>query len=120
MGIFETGDMVGLDVTHGALMAIYEETKDPRWFPPAVLRRKIMAGGTGGAVGFFVNGHKSAMGDFRGRPCGRFRRRPFSAQSQAQALILDAGHAHFHQAHGFNGGEIYAVDPKSPAPLFAP
>ena len=43
MGIFETGDMVGLDVTCGALTAIYEETKDPRWFPPAILRRKVMA-----------------------------------------------------------------------------
>ena len=41
MGIFETGDMVGLDVTCGALTAIYEETKDPRWFPPAILRRKV-------------------------------------------------------------------------------
>ncbi len=38
MGIFETGDMVGLDITCGALTAIYEETKDPRWFPPAILR----------------------------------------------------------------------------------
>ena len=26
MGIFETGDMVGLDVTYGALMAMYKET----------------------------------------------------------------------------------------------
>ncbi len=43
MGIFETGDMVGLDVTCGALTAIYEETKDPRWFPPAILRRKVAA-----------------------------------------------------------------------------
>jgi len=34
MGIFETGDMVGLDVTYGALMAMYHETGDPRWYPP--------------------------------------------------------------------------------------
>lgn len=34
MGIFETGDMVGLDVTYNALLAIYHETGDPRWFPP--------------------------------------------------------------------------------------
>ncbi|MBI5249196.1 MAG: 3-hydroxyacyl-CoA dehydrogenase family protein [Desulfomonile tiedjei] len=51
MGIFETGDMVGLDVTCGALTAIYEETKDPRWFPPAVLRRKVMAGHLGRKTG---------------------------------------------------------------------
>lgn len=47
MGIFETGDMVGLDVTCGALTAIYEETKDPRWYPPAILRRKVLAGHLG-------------------------------------------------------------------------
>lgn len=47
MGIFEIGDMVGLDVTCGALTAIYEETKDPRWYPPAILRRKVMAGHLG-------------------------------------------------------------------------
>lgn len=51
MGIFETGDMVGLDVTCGALTAIYEETKDPRWFPPALLRRKVMAGHLGRKTG---------------------------------------------------------------------
>jgi len=41
MGIFETGDMVGLDVTYGALMSMYRETGDPRWFPPMILRRKV-------------------------------------------------------------------------------
>ncbi|MBI5524122.1 MAG: 3-hydroxyacyl-CoA dehydrogenase family protein [Desulfarculus sp.] len=51
MGIFETGDMVGLEITHGALLAIYEETKDPRWFPPAILRRKIKAGHVGKKAG---------------------------------------------------------------------
>lgn len=51
MGIFETGDMVGLDVTYGALMAVYEETKDPRWYPPAILRRKIQAGHLGKKTG---------------------------------------------------------------------
>ena len=34
MGIFETGDMVGLDITYGALMSMYQETGDGRWFPP--------------------------------------------------------------------------------------
>jgi 3-hydroxybutyryl-CoA dehydrogenase len=51
MGIFETGDMVGLDVTCGALTAMYEETKDPRWYPPAILRRKVMAGHLGRKTG---------------------------------------------------------------------
>jgi 3-hydroxybutyryl-CoA dehydrogenase len=51
MGIFETGDLVGLDVTCGALMAIYEETKDLRWYPPAILRRKVKAGHLGRKTG---------------------------------------------------------------------
>lgn len=51
MGIFETGDMVGLDVIYGALMAMYEETRDPRWYPPAILRRKIQLGHLGRKTG---------------------------------------------------------------------
>ncbi len=51
MGIFETGDMVGLDVTYGALMATYEETRDPRWWPPQILRRKVTAGHLGRKTG---------------------------------------------------------------------
>jgi 3-hydroxybutyryl-CoA dehydrogenase len=47
MGIFETGDMVGLDVTYGALMAMYKETGDSRWYPPLLLRRKVKAGHLG-------------------------------------------------------------------------
>ncbi|MDW7711331.1 MAG: 3-hydroxyacyl-CoA dehydrogenase family protein [Deferrisomatales bacterium] len=51
MGIFETGDLVGLDVTCGALKALYEETKDPRWYPPMILRRKVAAGHLGRKAG---------------------------------------------------------------------
>lgn len=51
MGIFETGDMVGLDVTYNALMSMYHETGDPRWFPPMILRRKIKAGHLGRKAG---------------------------------------------------------------------
>jgi 3-hydroxybutyryl-CoA dehydrogenase len=51
MGIFETGDMVGLDVTYGALMAIYQETGDPRFYPPLLLRRKVRAGQLGRKTG---------------------------------------------------------------------
>ena len=40
MGIFETGDMVGLDVTYGAMIAMYQETGDPRWYPPLALKTK--------------------------------------------------------------------------------
>jgi len=51
MGIFETGDMVGLDVTYGALMAMFHETGDPRWFPPMILRRKVKSGELGRKTG---------------------------------------------------------------------
>jgi 3-hydroxybutyryl-CoA dehydrogenase len=51
MGIFETGDMVGLDVTYGAMMAMYQETGDPRWYPPLLLRRKVKAGQLGRKTG---------------------------------------------------------------------
>jgi 3-hydroxybutyryl-CoA dehydrogenase len=51
MGIFETGDMVGLDVTYGALMAMYKETGDSRWYPPLLLKRKVKAGHLGRKTG---------------------------------------------------------------------
>jgi 3-hydroxybutyryl-CoA dehydrogenase len=51
MGIFETGDMVGLDVTYGGLTAMYNETGDSRWFPPLLLRRKVKAGQLGRKTG---------------------------------------------------------------------
>jgi len=51
MGIFETGDMVGLDVTYGALMAMYQETGDPKWYPPLLLRRKVKSGHLGRKTG---------------------------------------------------------------------
>jgi len=51
MGPLETGDLVGLDVSYGALMAIYEETKDLRFYPPQLLRRKVKAGELGRKTG---------------------------------------------------------------------
>jgi 3-hydroxybutyryl-CoA dehydrogenase len=51
MGIFETGDMVGLDVTYGAMLAMYNETGDARWYPPLLLRRKVKAGHLGRKTG---------------------------------------------------------------------
>lgn len=51
MGIFETGDMVGLDVTYGALMSMYRETGDARFYPPFLLRRKVKAGQLGKKTG---------------------------------------------------------------------
>lgn len=51
MGPFETGDLVGLDVSCNALMAIYDETKDTRFYPPDLLRRKVKAGELGRKTG---------------------------------------------------------------------
>ncbi len=51
MGPFETGDLVGLEVSYGALMAIYEESKDMRYYPPQLLRRKVKAGHLGRKTG---------------------------------------------------------------------
>jgi len=51
MGPFETGDLVGLDVSYGALTAIYEESKDIHYYPPQLLRRKVKAGELGRKTG---------------------------------------------------------------------
>ena len=51
MGPFETGDMVGLDVSFGGLMAIYQETQDIRYYPPQLLRRKVKANQLGRKTG---------------------------------------------------------------------
>jgi len=47
MGIFELGDLVGLDVTLNACDAIYAETKDAKYLPPVLLRRMVKAGRLG-------------------------------------------------------------------------
>jgi 3-hydroxybutyryl-CoA dehydrogenase len=51
MGPFETGDMVGLDVSFGALTAIYQESQDIRFYPPQLLRRKVKSGQLGRKTG---------------------------------------------------------------------
>jgi 3-hydroxybutyryl-CoA dehydrogenase len=51
MGPFETGDMVGLDVSYGALCAIYEDSKEMRFHPPQLLKRKVAAGHLGRKTG---------------------------------------------------------------------
>ncbi len=51
MGIFETGDMVGLDITYGAMMSMYHETGEQRFYPPLLLRRKVKAGHLGRKTG---------------------------------------------------------------------
>ena len=47
MGPFETGDVVGLDVSYNALKSIYQESREDRYYPPQLLRRKVRAGHLG-------------------------------------------------------------------------
>jgi 3-hydroxybutyryl-CoA dehydrogenase len=51
MGPFETGDLVGLEVSLMAYTNVYEEEKDLRFYPPSILRRKVMAGHLGRKTG---------------------------------------------------------------------
>jgi 3-hydroxybutyryl-CoA dehydrogenase len=65
LGPFETGDLVGLDVSYAALMAVFEETKDMRYYPPRLLKRKVDAG---------LLGRKSGEGWYRYNDEGKMKR----------------------------------------------
>jgi len=60
MGPFTLMDFVGLDIHYNACMAIYEETRDPAYFPPPVLKKMIQAGHLGRKTGkgFYDYGSK--------------------------------------------------------------
>ena len=51
MGPFETNDLTGLDVSLNAALNIYNETKDPKFWPPALMFRKVKAGHLGRKTG---------------------------------------------------------------------
>jgi 3-hydroxybutyryl-CoA dehydrogenase len=51
MGPFETADMAGLDVGYNAMMAVYNETGDPKFHPPMLLQRKVKLGHLGRKTG---------------------------------------------------------------------
>ncbi len=51
MGPFETADMAGLDVGYNAMLAVYEETRDPKFYPPMLLQRKVKLGHLGRKTG---------------------------------------------------------------------
>jgi 3-hydroxybutyryl-CoA dehydrogenase len=51
MGPFTLMDFVGLDIHYNACMSIFEETKDPAYFPPPVLKKMIQAGHLGRKTG---------------------------------------------------------------------
>lgn len=47
MGPLATADLTGIDVITHATENIYEDTADPRFFPPALLRRLVASGAIG-------------------------------------------------------------------------
>ena len=51
MGPFELMDLVGLDVVLNARMGIYNETREPNHFPPAILKSMVKAGYLGRKTG---------------------------------------------------------------------
>ena len=51
MGPFETADMAGLDIGYNAMMAVYKETRDPKFHPPMLLQKKVMLGHLGRKTG---------------------------------------------------------------------
>ncbi len=51
MGPFETADMAGLDIGYNAMMAVYNETRDPKFHPPMLLQRKVKLGHLGRKTG---------------------------------------------------------------------
>ena len=51
MGPFETADMAGLDIGFNAMMAVYKETRDPKFHPPMLLQRKVKLGQLGRKTG---------------------------------------------------------------------
>ena len=68
MGPFETSDMAGLDVGYHAMMAVYEETKDNKFYPPMLLQRKVKLGHLGRKTGigwykYDTNGKKLGPAD---------------------------------------------------------
>jgi 3-hydroxybutyryl-CoA dehydrogenase len=55
MGPLATTDLTGVDILRNAALNIYEESADPKFFPPEVLSRMVDAGflGRKSGHGFF-------------------------------------------------------------------
>ena len=68
MGPFETADMAGLDIGYNAMLAVYRETRDPKFHPPMLLQRKVKLGQLGRKTGigwyrYDENGKKMGPAD---------------------------------------------------------
>ena len=51
MGPLELADFTGIDVLLNASMAIYDDTKDPKYFPPPLMQRMVASGLCGRKTG---------------------------------------------------------------------
>ena len=51
MGPLELADFTGIDVILNASMAIYDDTKDPKYFPPPLMQRMVASGLCGRKTG---------------------------------------------------------------------
>ncbi len=51
MGQLALQDLVGLDITCTAASAVYEETKDPKYLPPTLMKKMVAAGWLGRKTG---------------------------------------------------------------------
>ena len=51
VGPLQIVDHAGIDISHNAAMAIYEDTGDPRFYPPPLMRRMVAAGVLGRKTG---------------------------------------------------------------------
>jgi 3-hydroxybutyryl-CoA dehydrogenase len=51
MGPFRLSDLIGLDIVHDMAASMYEEYKDPRYFPPPLLKQYVRLGWLGVKTG---------------------------------------------------------------------
>jgi 3-hydroxybutyryl-CoA dehydrogenase len=51
MGPFRLSDLIGLDIVHDMAASMYEEYKDPRYFPPPLLKQYVRLGWLGRKTG---------------------------------------------------------------------
>ncbi len=68
MGLFETSDLTGLNISLNAMKAIYKETQDEKFYPPMLLQRKVKIGHLGRKTGigwykYDENGKKIEMAE---------------------------------------------------------